>query len=383
MHSVFGRSLLLFALLISNAQAWDKHQAIMVVATDSLPALKREYLIQNVKLPTPAEEKETIQKVAAQLQVDGSKIPVFTETAKSGATTVRDLIQSSFIDEPDQGMDQNLPDSADRKGDRAWMGGSTGPTSQGFRHMYFPGMVWTSPIQTLQIPFGAIGQAPERFEKLKAISAQFFKDGNEFWGIRTLMWSLHFVQDLTQPFHVTQVPDYRMLPWKKLFSGFVSQSTHSIANFHYAYEGLVLEYINEARISEFNKCFDEIKLQPISNIRDVVQQTRESAPALGSALYRLFGDQMKSAEVNLPEGKGAIDYYQMLHQKEDILPSKEEQGDVASSELKEIHGQLERIRALKEVREISCHQMNEVASYTWSELDQAFHYNETSINTGK
>jgi len=52
-----------------------------------------------------------------------------------------------------------------------WMGGETGPTSQGFRHMFFGGVDWQHPIQTFQIPFHSIGQAPERFEILRANKA--------------------------------------------------------------------------------------------------------------------------------------------------------------------------------------------------------------------
>lgn len=368
-----------------TAQAWDQHRQIMLLVTDSAPALHRPYLSQPVKLPTPAEEKAMIAKLANALVINGSKVPVFTESAaaKSAKLTVRDLIQSDFIDEPDFGMDQDLPDSTDPKNDRGWMGGSKGPTSQGYRHMFFPGIEWLSPIASLQIPFHSIGQAPERFEKLRAISLDFFKAGDIFWGVRTLMWSMHFAQDLTQPFHVTQVPYIRMIPWGDLFSGFVAKSTHAMANYHYAYEGLALEYIKNARISQFNQCFDLIDQRPNFSVKSVVENTRLVASDLGKALYDLFGDRMKDAELDLPASKGSIDYYALLNQKENVMPPKEERAELTDGQIKNIENQIERVEALKKIREITCGLMKDVASYTWADLDRGFDYSDTVNKTGK
>jgi len=365
------------------AFGWDQHATILVQMADSPAALTRGYLGHKVELPSPDQEKATIAKLASELQINATKVPLFSENHPK-TMTVRDLIQSSIIDEPDQGMDQDLPDSADPHGDRAWMGGSTGPTSQGFRHMYFGGIVWTSPIATFQIPFHAVGQAPERYEQMKAASDRFLKEGNLFWGVRTLLWSLHYMQDLTQPFHVTQVPYYRMLPWKNLFSKFVSRSTQVIANYHYAYEGLILEYLNEAQISEFGHCFDGTDARPI-DIHEVAKSTRAMAPDLGKALYALFGDQMKDPRMNLPEGRGSIDDYALLHQKEDVMPPKDEQGDLSKHEMRVLKSQMERVNALKKVRQISCELMGRVAAYTWSGLDGLSDLppNSTSSNTGK
>jgi hypothetical protein len=377
--------ILLLSLITHPVFAWEKHQAIMLQVTDALPALKRDYLVQKVKVPSRDEEKQMIGKLALRLGLNASKIPFFAETTttKLASITVRDLIQSAFIDEPDLGMDQNLPDSADPKNERAWMGGASGPTSQGFRHMYFGGLAWSSPLSTFQIPFHAVGQAPDRFEKMRTISNEFFKKGDLFWGVRTLMWALHYAQDLTQPFHVSQVPNLNMVPWNKLFSGFIEHSTHSLGNYHYAYEGLALEYLNEARVSEFNKCFEVFDMTEIQDLTKTAAATREAAPLLGEAVYILFGDEMKGDEVDLPHGKGSIDYYQLLHQRETTMPTKAEQAELPTIVVKDMGLQLDRVNALKKVRTVTCDLMKRVSALTWGELDRAFGYIDNSSSIGK
>ena len=364
--------------LIPSAFSWDHHHAIMQVLAESPSALKRSYLAQKVKLPCAQDEREMIQKLAAELQINANKVPVITqECAKnapgssSGIKTVSELIASDMIDEPDFGMDQDLPDSADPENERAHMGGKVGPTSQGFRHMYFPGLRWSSPLDTFQLPFHAIGQAPQRFEKLHAVSDRFFKEGNVFWGLRTLLWSLHFVQDLHQPFHVAQVPYFKMLPWKNLFSGFVQRSTQTITNFHYAYEDLILEYVKDADVSDFGTCFEGISAKPVADIYSIIDATRSQAPALGKALYRLFGDRLKSSEIDLPNGKGEIDYYALIHTRNESL-SSEEKAALSAADLAEHADVTNRLEGLKQTREISCELMRSLSADTWGELDRAF-----------
>ncbi len=373
------------------AQAWDHHHALMENIINSLPALEREYLSKGVAIPTALEEKEMIHHIATELQLNEAKIPVFTEAGLpagehvSANLAVRDLLEGDFIDEPDLGMDQDLPDSADPQNERAWMGGKTGPTSQGFRHMFFAGMEFQSPLQTLQIPFHAIGQAPSHYEKLHALSQRFFKEGNVFWGTRTLLWSLHIMQDLHQPFHVTQIPTLKMVPWHTLFSHFIARTTQAIANYHYAYEGLILEYVREARTNSFHECFEVKEAKPLAHIEDVIQNTRTHSEKIGQATYAVFGNELTNPEVNLPENKGQMDYYALIHSKEDLELQKDEAKDLPESELALIKKQLERVNALKQLRLVTCDLMRSMSEYTWGELDRAFHYPSTSnsSNSGK
>ncbi len=354
--------MLFLALLIGTPSlAWDEHQKIMALLVDSPAAQSRDYLDQQVKIPCTEAEKKTIQEISGELQVNAEKIPLYSVIARSEDCSktikikVRELIRSQFIDEPDMGMDQDLPASADPKEYRTWMGGTSGPTSQGFRHMYFPGFKFSAPLSSLQYPLRAMGQAPKRFNQLHEVSERFFKEGDTFWGIRTLLWALHFVQDLHQPFHTTQIPSLKIIPFRTLFKGFVARTTQSVANYHFAYEGLILETMNEGPSAGMSPCMElKSKATPVADIFNVIRFSHQKGSVLGSQLVSLFPSNLKSKEIDLTrhENPDSLDYYSMIHS-------------------------LDENAAFKATFEITCALMNQLSAYTWGELDQAL----TSIST--
>ncbi len=350
-------------LIATHAQAWDQHQFINEAIMDSASNTdSRPYLHQKIKTPGGKSERETLELLSRELKINGAKVPVFLENSET--VTVEALLTSAMIDEPDFGMDQDLPSEYDASDERKWMGGATGPTSQGFRHMLFPGIEWWSPIQTFQLPLHSIGQAEERILSLRARSDRFFSEGNLFWGYRTLFWMLHYVQDLHQPFHVTQVPERRMLPFKELFSHFVARTTQIISNYHYAFEGLALEFVKTAAQDDFGQCFAVNEPRTIVKVLDLVHETRKVAPGVGKTLYALFGNEMKDPEMDLPNDKGSIDYYSFAHANLDEIPEIE-------------------VASLKVLKELTCAQMKSVSSYTLGEIDRAHGLSENSKSTGK
>jgi hypothetical protein len=337
----------------TEAHAWDQHQQIMELILDSNPQVLRNPKLQNLMIPSEAEQKKEIQTLAVELQINTEKIPL----QKPGKISIHDFIISDAVDEPDFGMDQNLPDSADPAGDRSWMGGKQGPTSQGFRHMVFPGIEWGSPLRTLQVPTRSIGQAPNRILKLQQVSQKYFAEKKEYWGLRTLLWEIHLLQDLHQPFHVMQVPYYRMLPWGNLISGFVGRSTQVVSNYHFAYEGLIRESMSESILSELAPCLQIADAQVESesgvtevSIRNLIQQSRKSAEEIGIPLYQLWDPIMKDPEVNLPEEMGSIDYYAFLH------ASTDEEDQSA------------RVESVRKLMSTTCGIMKNLSAMTMSEL---------------
>jgi len=170
-----------------------------------------------------------------------------------------------------------------------------------------------------------------------------------------LLWEIHLLQDLHQPFHVMQVPYFKMLPWKNLFSGFVGRSTQVIANYHYAYEGFIRESVNENVLSELVPCF-AVDPQPIltkTDTTEIIHLARKSAEKIGIPHYQLWDDIMKNPEVNLPEGLGGVDYYSYLH---------------ASSEEE---GQQEKVEFAQTLLKETCGLLKHLTTTTFSELDQA------------
>lgn len=50
--------------------------------------------------------------------------------------------------------------------------------------------------------------AEHRIKLFQELSKMAFRSGHPYWGLRFLGWSLHYVQDLTQPFHNAPIPGY-------------------------------------------------------------------------------------------------------------------------------------------------------------------------------
>ena len=160
-----------------------------------------------------------------------------------------------------------------------------------------------------------------------------------------------------------QVPYIRMLPWKDLFHRFVTRSTQVISNFHYAYEGLVNESIQEGKLSPLSPCFEvsgSSSFPPMNEImiKEVIELSRAEAKSVGLPIYRLWGSELKDPVMNLPEGMGSLDYYSYLHANPEEV------------------GQKEKVEQVTSLLKTTCGLMKHVSQVTFSELDQAFDFNQ-------
>ena len=374
-------------LIPGVAEAWDGHRLIHERLIPSIEAAGKGYLNQRVRVPCQEEERRETDSLAKALGVNAAKIPLHS-TAKCGKknasteVTVRELMLSEWVDEPDFGMDQDLPSEADPAGDRAWMGGVSGPTSQGFRHMVFPGFEWSSPIRSLQIPFRPVGQALDRIRALRSATDRYRQQKNLFWALRVLNWELHLIQDLHQPFHVTQVPEIGMLPWKSLFSGFVARSTQTMANYHFAYEGLIQEMLREKAEGAIAECLAGGENRVFSDPSELMKEPRREAAKLGRSLLGLLGDYPKSPSVNLPDGVGGIDYFRLIRGKP-LFVNEDESDFLDREEKREIARSVAVVGAVEAVKESTCSLFRTMGAYTRGELERFFSDSSTSINTGK
>src|SRR5258708_4382103 len=114
--------ILLFCLMMPSAQAWDHHQYIMQSLGRTTANLNRKYLYNKIPLPSEAQERQTIHDLSRSMQIREAAVPIFTENREGQKEIeIHELLIGTMIDEPDLGMDQNLPDEADPKGDREWM----------------------------------------------------------------------------------------------------------------------------------------------------------------------------------------------------------------------------------------------------------------------
>jgi len=235
----------------------------------------------------------------------------------------------SALNEPDQGMDQNLPDSDDPYQERKWMGGTKGGGSQGFRHMYFGGWKLAHPITTFQIPPKAIGRAPDRVLETAALARVLLKHKDYAEeGIRKLGWSLHYLQDLAQPFHATQLVHWKMAAWGTLFDwplgkgveNFIEETTRIISNYHLALENYVEFRLKGPKGAaplfegalqnpeQYATVHFDPKLNPKQLALELSKASVALAPELGKAEMAFFGEHLLKPEFDLRNDKGIPDY---------------------------------------------------------------------------
>ncbi len=319
-----------FLFFSINGYAWEKHQVLMPWVVKSLK-LSDLTKLETLKASPDHLAAITLQEVFSNLvKIEGGRKLASNELKLNPRASfpvlhvqyAKDIFLAQSVDEPDHGMDRNLEDSADPSGDRNYTGGTAGPTSQGFRHLYFGGWKLAHPIATFQIPMRSLGQSPDRVKAFADEALSLLQSKNYYWGFRVLNWSMHYLQDLTQPFHSVQVPTLSMIPWLEVFGGFhnlVKESTRTVSNYHFAYEDYVYFNLSQKEKSIFNDCLTQAekygtlhpgfeKMAPLELAHEVANRSIELAPEVGAANMQFFGNEMMLPAYDIPNHKGVVDY---------------------------------------------------------------------------
>jgi len=135
------------------------------------------------------------------------------------ATSIGEMIPaievlSTFSDEPDWGMDQDLS-LIDKYGyGPSPYGPPTGMSSQAPFHMAF---LHEKPLLTAVVPRLRKSFMAERYQVFGSLARLAFKKGIGYWGWRFLAWAMHYLQDLTQPYHARAIPPSKFRMFRKLF----------------------------------------------------------------------------------------------------------------------------------------------------------------------
>ncbi|MCB1143698.1 MAG: phospholipase [Leptospiraceae bacterium] len=174
------------------------------------PTLKCNLFIQ--ELPTPANLKKKsipVSMVSIFEDDEWMKEYVFTEI-KEGSPVKPIDITATAADEPDYGLDINLfTDSETAFGTEYSFGvlpfgnpkyyySTQAPFHMGFYHE--SGIVYAAAAFVKQT-------YPEmRVIQFTTLARHAFKTGHDYWGYRFLGWAMHYIGDLTQPYHSTLVP---------------------------------------------------------------------------------------------------------------------------------------------------------------------------------
>ncbi|HOJ92416.1 MAG TPA: hypothetical protein PKW23_01990 [Dictyoglomaceae bacterium] len=174
MKKLFFTTLFLI-LFLFPAFSWSAHGEMTEIILKENPWIK-EYT--NIKVtpypdndPSPYNPSYTIPYRGENI---GDEIDAIT-------------IITRYVTEPDNGMDDNLNLNSMQK----LTGGSSG-----WRHQYY--ILFEGILK--------LGEAPKRIAHFWNLAKESFQNKDYYWGFRFFAYSLHYLQDLTQPFHAYPMP---------------------------------------------------------------------------------------------------------------------------------------------------------------------------------
>jgi len=308
-----------FMWISTHAYGWGRHDLLTRYAIEDVQWLDQFDHIQ----VTPF--KQFVQKVftkdftkkdfLAQYQLQPSYTIGFKDPTHEHAkqlkqpgekTTARSIL-IAYSHEPDWGMDRDLNISPDQK----FMGGTKGPTSQAFRHFYYKKWSLSHPLSTLHFPPRAMGEALKRAQLYYILAEDAFQSGEPYWAFRFLAWSLHYIQDLGQPFHSNQLLTPKFISWNDLFNfkKLNKRTTQIISNYHFVYERYVVYQIqkeidNRDRKKRFIKALGGTKFVHSSSALLLAKHISDFSNGFsyvtGENCFTFFGKKFLDASVDVP-----------------------------------------------------------------------------------
>ncbi len=127
---------------------------------------------------------------------------LYVETTRLETVEAGEIL-CTFADEPDWGMDQDLFSVEAYGYGNPPFGSPTGKSSQAAFHMAF---LHGPPVLRLLLPHLGTSFMAERVEAFIALSRLAFEKDVKYWGWRFAAWAVHYLQDLTQPYHASPFP---------------------------------------------------------------------------------------------------------------------------------------------------------------------------------
>lgn len=256
-------------LIPASAYGWKAH-----------PLLTRLLLkAHKVKFKSHTVESPSFPAYLKDINRFNTKICRNTFTGKITAPDVL-LIKHSI--DPDCGLDTNINRGFLQK----FMGGS-----QGYRHLYYP--MWTLKFPLLFLPQGI---APFRADKFFELAKARFKNGNIGEALLFIAWALHYIEDLSQPYHTCQTS------WDFIKGAFtLSAMIRYTKNFHRAYEDaiylLMIEELNGTRNYELLEALKhpvKVDGEDVEALAiNIAKMSSQLCKDLFRASYLLWGKKLK------------------------------------------------------------------------------------------
>jgi hypothetical protein len=296
----------------SSTLAWKRHDLMTSFIVQDVSWLSMPIKVTSFEqfLAKAFSKDFTKSDFLNQYQLNPKTVIGFKDI-KKGETTSASAILIHYSDEPDRGMDQDLNLSPDQK----YMGGYKGPTSQGFRHLYFKKWSMRAPWRTFHVPMKEMGEALKRAQIFYDLAETAYNVSEPYWAFRFLAWSLHYVQDLGQPYHSSQILTPRFLSWEDIFhfKQFVSRTTQIISNCHYLYEDYAVYRLKKEISAKLEKKFIPAlrgaDFWPSSSAfliaRHAANFSNHDSTTIGNLCYAYFGRKFLDPSIDLPRSPQA------------------------------------------------------------------------------
>ena len=273
------RAALSFALLFAlasapDARAWSSHHYITRAILKDLPELQYDVTVTALDpamlgFHSVRELNESIQIIREYdfpfVRPARFGDPEGERTEKPGDKMNAVDVLAKYSDEPDWGMDLEVFDEYPKLWNDAYknMGGRKDTPSQAFRHMYWPAFDALHPFNTFKISthltLKPMGQAPDRAKIFLDFARTAKEKGNAYWNLRFIANALHYLEDCSEPFHTTQIPNKRdFMEWpdqsdnpKAVFArsklllivkkplDYPLQVTHIVSYYHFSFEDYI------------------------------------------------------------------------------------------------------------------------------------------------
>jgi len=162
-----------------------------------------------------------------------------------------------------------------------------------------------NPLVTALAPGLRVSFMEDRIRLFSDLSKLAFRVGIDYWGWRFSAWAMHYLQDLTQPYHASPFP-VPLLPVLKRFIEWphlrelVEANKNYLKNRHLLFEATVHFLMNDAAKRRRDHAFFEALRGcgevPSSSLRGIMEQTSKIAKTLSR-----LADRSLAALVNLPK----------------------------------------------------------------------------------
>lgn len=302
------------------------------------PKIKLKLFIQEIPGANIAGKKKLKANEVTIFENDQyTEVYSFTELKEGGTATPISVVASG-ADEPDYGHDIGLYEDSETDfgkeygfgtlpfGDPRLFYSTQAPFHMGFYHE--AGIIYTA------APYFKRTYPELRILQYYKLARFAFQTGHDYWGYRFMGWAMHYLGDLTQPYHSTLLPGIgttRAL-WTNAramigFDGAKKEIIERLSDRHTALEHYQYDVLNELlekkdfkneMIESYKKKENDSKYRPfdLKYAKEVIakesnERAEELDDRLGSSKYiMIFKEQVVKKEGHSPdEGSKAVDEF--------------------------------------------------------------------------